>query len=210
MPVSRGYMPVLCPLLYGPWTRISLWEIMKFTKGNIDLGCFWFPNFWTFGFQTPPQTSPPKTGVSPTSATLVPHDDYGSVYVSVRFLSRACVPRFVPPSFPCSAFHSPTPAGACAAVRPDPAPPVLPQSQFCASPLGLRHNGADVAWASSLSSARSLCAWIVVGAGVHSSSTAPTHQRRGSANAETTPAGAPAAAADRTQRRDATCEGKNG
>ena len=35
-------------------------------------------------------------------------------------------------------------------------------------------------------------------------------QPRGSANAETTPAGAPAAAADRTQRPDATCEGKNG
>ena len=33
-------------------------------------------------------------------------------------------------------------------------------------------------------------------------STAPTHQRLGSANAETTPAGAPAAAADRTQRPD--------
>ena len=32
----------------------------------------------------------------------------------------------------------------------------------------------------------------------------------GSANAETTPAGAAAAAADRTQRPDATCEGKNG
>ena len=41
-------------------------------------------------------------------------------------------------------------------------------------------------------------------------STAPAHQRRGSTNAETTPAGAPAAAADRTQRPDATCEGKNG
>ena len=41
-------------------------------------------------------------------------------------------------------------------------------------------------------------------------STAPAHQRLGSANAETTPAGAPAAAADRTQRPDATCEGKNG
>ena len=38
----------------------------------------------------------------------------------------------------------------------------------------------------------------------------PTHQRRGSANPETTPAGAPAAAADRTQRPDATCEGTNG
>ena len=35
-------------------------------------------------------------------------------------------------------------------------------------------------------------------------STAPTHQLLGSANAETTPAGAPAAAADRTQRPDAT------
>ena len=42
------------------------------------------------------------------------------------------------------------------------------------------------------------------------SSTAPTHQSLGSANAETTPARAPAAAADRTQRPDATCEGKNG
>ena len=42
------------------------------------------------------------------------------------------------------------------------------------------------------------------------SSTAPAHQLLGSANAETTPAGAPAAAADRTQRPNATCEGKNG
>ena len=41
-------------------------------------------------------------------------------------------------------------------------------------------------------------------------STAPTHQPLGSANAETTPAGAPAAAADRKQRPNATCEGKNG
>ena len=41
-------------------------------------------------------------------------------------------------------------------------------------------------------------------------STAPVHQLLGSANAEMTPAGAPAAAADRTQRPDATCEGKNG
>ena len=41
-------------------------------------------------------------------------------------------------------------------------------------------------------------------------STAPAHQPLGSANAETTPAGALAAAADRTQRPDATCEGKTG
>ena len=40
-------------------------------------------------------------------------------------------------------------------------------------------------------------------------STAPAHQPLGSANAETTPAGAQNAAADRTQRPDATCEGKN-
>ena len=39
------------------------------------------------------------------------------------------------------------------------------------------------------------------------SSTPPAHQRRGSANAETTPAGAPTAAVDRTQEPDATCEG---
>ena len=42
------------------------------------------------------------------------------------------------------------------------------------------------------------------------SSTAPAHQPRGSANAETTPARAPAAAADRKQRPDATCEGEKG
>ena len=41
-------------------------------------------------------------------------------------------------------------------------------------------------------------------------STAPVHQPLGSANAETTPAGAPAAAADRKQPPDATCGGKNG
>ena len=41
-------------------------------------------------------------------------------------------------------------------------------------------------------------------------STAPVHQRLGSANAETTPAGAQAAAADKTQRPDTACEGKNG
>ena len=42
------------------------------------------------------------------------------------------------------------------------------------------------------------------------SSTAPAHQRLGSANVETTPAGAPAAVADRTQRPNATCEGTTG
>ena len=41
-------------------------------------------------------------------------------------------------------------------------------------------------------------------------STVPTHQLLGSANAETTPARAPAAAAERKQRPDATCGGKNG
>ena len=41
-------------------------------------------------------------------------------------------------------------------------------------------------------------------------STTPTHQLLGSANTETTPARAPAAAADRKQQPDATCEGKNG
>ena len=41
-------------------------------------------------------------------------------------------------------------------------------------------------------------------------STAPTHQLLGSANAETTQARAPAAAADRKQQPDATCDWKNG
>ena len=42
------------------------------------------------------------------------------------------------------------------------------------------------------------------------SSTAPAHQPLGSANAETTPARATAAAADRKQQPNATCEGQNG
>ena len=42
------------------------------------------------------------------------------------------------------------------------------------------------------------------------SSTTPAHQPLGSANAETTPAGAPAAAAERKKQPDATCGGKNG
>ena len=29
---------------------------MKCTKGNVDLDFFWYTNFWTFGFQTPPKT----------------------------------------------------------------------------------------------------------------------------------------------------------
>ena len=41
-------------------------------------------------------------------------------------------------------------------------------------------------------------------------STVPTRQPLGSANAKATPARAPAAAADRKQRPDATCEGTNG
>ena len=41
-------------------------------------------------------------------------------------------------------------------------------------------------------------------------SAAPTHQLLGSAHAEMTPARALAAAADRKQQPDATCEGKNG
>ena len=40
-------------------------------------------------------------------------------------------------------------------------------------------------------------------------STAPTHQPLGSANTETTPVRAPAAAASRKQQPDATCEGTN-
>ena len=38
-----------------PRTRISLWEKMKFTKGNMDWGCFWCTkNFGVFRFQDPP------------------------------------------------------------------------------------------------------------------------------------------------------------
>ena len=41
-------------------------------------------------------------------------------------------------------------------------------------------------------------------------SAAPTHQLLGSTNAKTTPARAPAAAADRKQQPDTTCKGENG
>ena len=47
------------------------------------------------------------------------------------------------------------------------------------------------------------------GTSCHIQHTAPAHQPLASANAETTPAGAPAAAADRKQRPNEICEGKN-
>ena len=45
---------------------------------------------------------------------------------------------------------------------------------------------------------------------LHEPAQPPVYQPLGSANAETTPAGTRAAAADRTHRPNATCEGKNG
>ena len=42
------------------WSWISLWERRKFTKGNIDLGCFWSINFWTFWVPDPPSPSQAK------------------------------------------------------------------------------------------------------------------------------------------------------
>ena len=38
------------------WTRISKREKVKFTKGNVDLGYFWYPNFWV---PDPPPHPPP-------------------------------------------------------------------------------------------------------------------------------------------------------
>ena len=35
-------------------TRISSWEKMKFYKRKYGFGCFWYTNFWTFGFHDPP------------------------------------------------------------------------------------------------------------------------------------------------------------
>ena len=37
---------------HGP--RFHCGTKRRFTKGNVDLGCFWYTTFWTFGFQTPP------------------------------------------------------------------------------------------------------------------------------------------------------------
>ena len=52
--------------------------------------------------------------------------------------------------------------------------------------------------------------WRANGTACHIQHSPSTHQPLGSTNGETTPAGAPAAAADRKQRPDATCERKNG
>ena len=86
------------------------------------------------------------------------------------------------------------------------------RSNFCAPPgMFGRWGGRGRGATTSTSSIRQLLgAANAQTAHPATSSTAPAHQRLGSVNAETTSARAPAAAADRTQRPNATCEGKNG
>ena len=82
---------------------------------------------------------------------------------------------------------------------------VSPRAALCSSAPGRGGGGT------STSSIRQLLGAADTQTAHHATfSTVPTHQLLGSANAETTPARAPAAAADRKQRPDATCEGKNG
>ena len=65
MGAAKGKQPNTMALSQAPsWTRISQWEKMKFTKGAIDLGYFWYTDFWIFRFQTPP---PIDFGHQPTS-----------------------------------------------------------------------------------------------------------------------------------------------
>ena len=46
---------------------------MKFTTGNIDLGYFWYTNFWNFGFQTPPPPAPtPEANSAPDCNACAP------------------------------------------------------------------------------------------------------------------------------------------
>ena len=82
--VGRGAYPPPSPAgpHLPPWTQISQWENMKFTKGNMDLAHFWYTNF---GFQTPPPSSHPVGGSAlpsrdclATSAHRTTHPDTGA------------------------------------------------------------------------------------------------------------------------------------
>ena len=44
--------PLTPPLPLGPGFHCG--KERNFTKGSVDLGCFWYTNFWTFGPRTPP------------------------------------------------------------------------------------------------------------------------------------------------------------
>ena len=41
-----------------PQIRVSSWEKMEFHKRNVDLGHFYYTNFWTVGLQDPPPPPP--------------------------------------------------------------------------------------------------------------------------------------------------------
>ena len=81
---------------------------------------------------------------------------------------------------------------------------------WCASPPGVGRT--VIPGGGSTSSIRQLLSAVDAQTAHHATcSTAPTHQLLGSANAETTPARAPAAAADRTQRpNDQHAKGRTG
>ena len=112
----------------------------------------------------------------------------------------------VPPPFTLTRLHPPRPPSpSCTSAHP--LPSKMPsRSQITGGTRG-GYDSDDITKVG--------VGWEGGGADAHTAhhatfSTAPAHQLLGSANAETTPARAPAAAADRKQRPDATCEGKNG
>ena len=143
-----------------------------------------------------PRPSLPRESASSPTIALLCH----SMTPPPRTLSHFCCALLLfCPHFPCLPRQDmPLPS-----VAGNPPPPRPPYGSL--SPL--RGGGGG----GSTSSIRQLLGAADAQTAHHATfSTAPSHQLLGSANAETTPAGAPAAAADRKQRPDATCEGKNG
>ena len=133
----------------------------------------------------------------------------------------------------CPGPSPPPPPAHCSSHPPPPLPPVLQSSATTHCPrmflnmtrVGTRRGGAGAedggVWTAKTvkgppqQRAQPPIRQLLGAAGAQTAhpatfSTAPAHRPLGSANAEMTPAGAPAAAADRTQRPDATCEGKDG
>ena len=82
---------------------------MKFAKGNIDLGHFWYTNFRTFGFQTPP----PPLPTGPQTKTL-----FGS--------PTGCPPLTPAPFTPTSTGGQPTPRSTSGGLPLQKAPPYVP------------------------------------------------------------------------------------
>ena len=65
-----------------PWTQISQWGELKFTKGHSDLGQFWYTNFWL-----PDRPAPPFCYHIPAPSSPTTHcscSQFGNIGFTLR------------------------------------------------------------------------------------------------------------------------------